>query len=173
MTAATGRYVRLQARYRGRLGVEVGIFVAVDHLRRAGRLSVEEEQLYFDIDDWFNENLPNPPFYEDGNTVGAVTWFKRGEATTTMLERLQPLQDLLDRHGVEYELAESEDPGLVIYQDEYQVGVIPHRRREPSPLPVGTVLGPTTAGSKRKFGKRAATDASTTRGQDDVLFEPG
>jgi hypothetical protein len=46
-------YVRLQVSYIGRLGVNVGIFVAVDHLRRADRLSLEEESLYFDVDDWF------------------------------------------------------------------------------------------------------------------------
>lgn len=60
-------------RYYGRIGVEVGIFVAVDHLRRAGRLTPSEELLYVDIDDWFETNLPNPPFYEEGNTIGAVT----------------------------------------------------------------------------------------------------
>jgi hypothetical protein len=65
------RFVRLQTSYRGSLGVEVGIFVAVDHLRRAGRLTPDEEDLYFDIDDWFRDELPNPPFYEDANGVGA------------------------------------------------------------------------------------------------------
>ena len=29
-----------------------------------------------DIDDWFLENLPEPPFYADGNSIGAVTWFE-------------------------------------------------------------------------------------------------
>ena len=38
-------FVRLQAAYRGALGVEVGLFVAVDHLRRADRLTEEEEEL--------------------------------------------------------------------------------------------------------------------------------
>lgn len=32
-------YVRIQVGYRGRLGVEAGLFVAVDQLRRAGRLT--------------------------------------------------------------------------------------------------------------------------------------
>ena len=68
--------MRVQAGYRGRLGVEVGVFVAVDHLRRAGRLTIEQEALYLDIDDWFNEHLANPGFYADGNSVGAVTWFR-------------------------------------------------------------------------------------------------
>ena len=56
-------YVRLHADYRGRLDAEVGIFVAVDHLRRADLLSVDEEETYFDVDDWFNAvgSLLSPP----------------------------------------------------------------------------------------------------------------
>ncbi len=146
--------MRLQATYRGRLGVEVGIFVAVDHLRRAERLTEEEEELYFEIDEWFNAELPNPPFYEDGNTIGAVTWFK----TTTsaeMLTRLEPLCRILDSYGGPWVSAETSDPGTVIYEDEFQVGVIPRQRVAPTPAPSAVVLGPTTAGSKRHLGKRA------------------
>lgn len=151
-------FVRLQAHYRGRLGVEVGIFVAVDHLRRADRLSEDEEELYFDVDDWFQVHLPNPPFYADGNTAGAVTWFKMS-STGEMRERLEPLCRILDRYGVAWTAAESKDPGRIIYEDRFQVGVIPHRRSAPTPVPQGIVLGPTTAGSKRHLGKRARRGA--------------
>jgi hypothetical protein len=154
MEPPTERFVRLQATYRGRLGVEVGIFVAVDHLRRADRLTDVEEQIYFDVDDWFRAALPNPPFYADGNQIGAVTWFK--EATSAeMLERLAPLVKVLDKHGVEWTEAESLDPGTVIYEDVFQIGVIPYERYEPTPMPEMTVLGPTTAGSKRHLGRAA------------------
>ena len=147
-------FVRLQATYRGRLGVEVGIFVAVDHLRRADRLTSEEEELYFDIDDWFKAELPNPSFYADGNTAQAITWFKKS-SSVEMLERLEPLCLILDKYGVSWVAAESTDPGTVIYEDQFQVGVIPYERFEPSPMPRGVVLGPTTAGAKRHLGKKA------------------
>jgi len=149
-------YVRLQVTYRGRLGVEVGVFVAVDHLRRADRLTDDEEQLYFDVDDWFKAALPNPAFYDDGNSIGAVTWFK-ASTSGAMLERLAPLCDLLDRYDVEWIATESGDPGTIIYEDEYQVGVVPYVRHEVSPMPADVQLGPTTAGSKRHLG-RASTD---------------
>jgi hypothetical protein len=112
------------------------------------------EELYFDIDDWFRDELPNPPFYEDGNSVGAVTWFEEATAMG-ILERLQPLRRILDRYGVENAAVASSDPGTVIYEDRFQVGVIPHQRWESSPMPEGVVLGPTTSGSKRHLGKRA------------------
>lgn len=147
-------FVRFQALYRGRLGVEVGIFVAVDHLRRADRLTEDEEELYFDLDDWFKVHLPNPPFYDDGNTKGAVTWFKNS-STDEMRKRLEPLGRILDRYGVTWVVAESTDPGTIVYEDEFQVGVIPYQRFDPTPMLGGVVLGPTTAGSKRHLGKKA------------------
>ncbi len=165
--------MRLQATYRGALGVEVGLFVAVDHLRRADRLTEEEEELYFEIDDWFEAELPNPPFYEDGNTIGAVTWFKRA-GSAEMRMRLAPLCDILDRYGVPWVAAETSDPGTVIYEDVFQVGVIPHQRFEPTPMPSGVVLGPTTAGSKRTLGRgHAAHRAATNHRRSRLCDGPG
>lgn len=122
-------FVRLQASYRGRLGAEVGIFVAVDHLRRADGLTEDEEELYFDSDDWFEIHLPNP--------------------------RLEPLCRMLDKYGVAWATAESADPDTIIYEDPFQVGAVPYQRLLLTPLPRDVVLGPTTAGSKRHLGKRA------------------
>lgn len=148
----SSRYTRVQARYRGRLGVEVGILVAADHLRRAGVLSADEEAQYFDIDDWFNAHLPNPPFYEDGNSVGAVTWFKT-PVTLEMSERITMLMNILTAHGVEHDVVSADDPGEQIYEDDFQVGIIPRERHEPTAMPTGLVLGATSAGSKRQFAQ--------------------
>jgi hypothetical protein len=138
--------------------VEVGIFVAVDHLRRADLLTEDEEELYFDIDEWFEVHLPNPPFYDDGNTTGAVTWFK-SSFTDEMRKRLEPLCRILDKYGVTWVAVESTDPGTIIYEDRFQVGVIPNQRFDPTPMPQDVVLGPTTAGSKRHLGKKARRGA--------------
>ena len=145
-------FCRLQVRYIGILGVPVGIFVAVDHLRRADRLSDSDESTYFDLDDWFLAELPEPPFYRDGNSIRAVTWFKT-VAAAEMLGRLQPLRDILRRHEVPHDLVESADPGRIVYEDNYQVGVIPYQRTAQTPLPPGTTFGPTTSGSKRHLAR--------------------
>ncbi len=115
------RYVRVQARYSGKLGAPVGIFAACHHLQRAGRVSPEDEQLFQQTDAWFDEHLPNPPFYADGNSIRAVTWFKSGAAH--LIAALAPLRALLERHSVEYDVVETDHPGLVVYEDEFQVGV--------------------------------------------------
>ena len=70
-----------------------------------------------------------------------------------MLERLAPLQAILSKYAVEHAVVQSQDPGRIIYEDEFQVGVLPYRRVEPTPMPHGLVLGPTTSGSKRHLGK--------------------
>ncbi|MGY1552436.1 hypothetical protein ACW5CM_11705 [Microbacterium sp. A588] len=147
-------YVRVQARYRGRLGVEVGIFVAVDHLRRAAVLSPDEEDQYFDIDDWFQTHLPNPPFYEDGNSIEAVTWFKT-PIPAAMSERIDVLCRILTAHSVPHDVVTTDDPGPLIYEDEFQVGIIPRVRHEQTAMPEGRKLGPTSAGTKRQFAQPA------------------
>ncbi|MGF2948069.1 hypothetical protein [Microbacterium alcoholitolerans] len=155
-------YVRVQARYRGRLGVEVGIFVAVDHLRRAGILSPDEEAQYFDIDDWFRAQLPNPPFYDDGNSVGAITWFK-SPLPREMSERVETMCAILAAHDVAYDVVGSDAPGEQIYEDDFQVGDVARVRDDPSPMPEGLEFSPTSAGSKRQFAQET-TRASATLG---------
>ncbi len=141
-------FARVQVTYRGRLGVEVGVFVAVDHLRRAGVLSDVERETYLDIDDWFLEHLPTPGFYADGNSIGAVTWF-RTPLPEPMQTRVDALCEILRAHGVPFETVRSTDPGTRVYEDELQIGVVPSVRGEPTPMPEGVVQSPTTAGSKR------------------------
>jgi FMN phosphatase YigB (HAD superfamily) len=146
---ATEPYLRIQATYRGRLGVEVGIFVAVDHLRRAGVLTEGELAAYLDVDDWFQEYLPNPDFYADGNTIGAVTWFK-APVPETMQAQVDRLCAILRAHEVPFDVVRSADPGgALVYEDAFQVGVVPSVRGEPTPLPDGLLQAPTSPGSKR------------------------
>ncbi|GAB3550666.1 hypothetical protein GCM10027404_18320 [Arthrobacter tumbae] len=107
-------------------------------------------ELYLDVDDWFRSELPNPPFYKDGNKIGAVTWFK-DPLPAEMLHRVDALCRILRDHNVDYQHSRSADPGRIVYEDSFQIGVIPYSRESPTPLPEGVVLGPTRAGSKRSF----------------------
>jgi HAD superfamily hydrolase (TIGR01509 family) len=128
--------------------------VAVDHLRRAGKLTVEQEATYLEIDDWFQEHLPNPDFYADGNSIGAVTWFK-DPVPSAMQSRVEEMRAILRAHEVEFDTVESDDPGEIVYDDEFQIGVVPYTRAAPTPLPDGAVLAPTSAGSKRAVATSA------------------
>lgn len=53
-----------------------GIFVVIFHLQCEGKLSECDSNLYGETVQWFEDNMPNPPFYDDNNSVKGITWFK-------------------------------------------------------------------------------------------------
>lgn len=71
------------------------------------------------------ENLPYPPFYgkDNENPDGAVTWFKT-ENAKDMLEHIEPLLRLLEKYNIPYDVVYTDTPGKIIYEDDFQVGVI-------------------------------------------------
>ncbi|WP_127587468.1 hypothetical protein [Paenibacillus koleovorans] len=121
------RYMRIQTRYCGKTGKPVGIFAACWHLLRGTMrddcLTEEDKELFLSVEKWFVEHLPEPPFYEDGNTIKAVTWFKTA-GCAGMVERLKPLVRLLEKYGVPYDIVFTNHVGEIVYEDDYQVGVV-------------------------------------------------
>ena len=116
------KYIRVQARYTGRTGKPVGVFTACHHLKRKGTLTEEEARLFEEVDGWFDAHLPKPPFYEDGNRARGITWFK--STATDMIEELRPLLALLRKYDVAYDCVETDDPGCIVYEDDWQVGTV-------------------------------------------------
>jgi ribosomal-protein-alanine N-acetyltransferase len=122
---APPKYVRVQTSGIAYLtGKPRGIFASVSHLERDGKLTAEERETYHYIDKvWFQEQLPNPPFYDDDSPGKPITWFKTATAMH-MLGKLQPLMDMLDKYGVPYDVAYTNFPGEIVYEDEWQVAVL-------------------------------------------------
>lgn len=118
------KYVRIQGRETAyRTGKPVGIFAAVHRLEQAGVLTDEEKAVYHEIDGvWFQENLPNPPFYDDDKPGKPITWFKMA-TTGFMVEKLQPLMEMLEKYAKPYDIVYTNFPGRVVYEDEWQVAV--------------------------------------------------
>ncbi|WP_193211393.1 hypothetical protein [Luteolibacter marinus] len=104
-----------------------GIFVAVWHLVRDKRVSPQEEADYWIHRNWYEENLPLPPFYADGNPRRAITWFKDSVANHPLMERLAFYRDLASRHGLPIHLETAGDPGEIIYEDSFQVAAVRQR----------------------------------------------
>ena len=57
------------------------------------------------------------------NPHGAITYFKT-ENSDVMLEKIQPLIDLLDKYDIPYDIVYTNYVGKIIYEGDYQVGVI-------------------------------------------------
>lgn len=124
MNGNTFKYVRIQGRdIAYRTGKPVGIFAAVWRLEHAGLLTDEEKAIYHEIDGvWFQENLPNPPFYDDDKPGKPITWFKTA-TSGFMVEKLQPLMDILEKYAYPYDMVYTNYPGRIVYKDKWQVAV--------------------------------------------------
>ncbi|MBM3668280.1 MAG: hypothetical protein FJW90_12590 [Actinobacteria bacterium] len=117
-------FVRLQwLQVSPRTGQPQGVFAAVSIVERSGILTETETRRLAEIRDWFEENVPNPPFYENGNPEGAVTWFKSTAQQCLTLAR--EMADIVRAHGVEVHEVSHGAPGRVIYEDAFQVAVLP------------------------------------------------
>lgn len=100
-------------------GQPLGLFAVVDRLKKAGQLSADNIAKHTRIVNWFETNLANPPFYETGNNEKCITWFK--ETSRTMLAMMEDLRVIARDSGVECRKVVTEDPGKIVYEDEFQI----------------------------------------------------
>ncbi len=104
-----------------------GIFICVWHLIRDQKVTAEEERADWDARQWFEENLPIPPCYREGNPDKAITWFKAQAMEGSIVHELGFYRDLAKKYGVAIDLVISEFPGDIIYEDEHQIAAIPNK----------------------------------------------
>ena len=96
-----------------------GIFTEARVLRERGDLTAEEDARLEELYEWFEEQVPVPPFSTGRFPRDAVAWFKddAGKPVTKMWD----IVALLREHGVEVRLLRSANPGRVVYDDRVQV----------------------------------------------------
>jgi len=124
------KYVRLQGRETAYITKKpVGIFTVCWRRIKDGTFNETDKTIYIEANDWFVKNLPYPPFYGENNddttanTNGAICYFKTSYANSIM-ERVDPIFKLLDKHQIPYDIIYTNYPGKIIYEDDFQVGVI-------------------------------------------------
>ena len=101
-----------------------GIFTTVGKLVDAKILTEEETKEYWKNREYFEEVLPVPPFYENGNPDGAITWFKENEKGKEIYSQMSFYREMASKYGVELYRSECEEvPGEIIYEDEFQIAV--------------------------------------------------
>ena len=123
-------FVRYQATQVNTRGIYVGIFGLANGLASNGKLSDEDHQWWQDANAWYDAaypdpNLIDPTVYDPTRNLHAQAWFKAGAAH--LLARIPGYLNLLDRYRVQWEELRSPTPGHVLYEDDVQVVVDPHR----------------------------------------------
>lgn len=93
-------------------------------------LTPDEEQFRRENNAWYDEAYPDPcqtdpSVYDRAVNSLAAAWFK--STATHLIERIPGYLAILDAHNVAWEEVRADDPGRIIYSDDYQVVVVPHR----------------------------------------------
>src|SRR4051812_48693867 len=101
---------------------DAGVFVAAEHLREHGELSAEESKRLEDLLEWFRLHLPLPHISQ--RDVRAIYWYL--PSAKQHISKTWELAQLLESHDYHVEMVTAGFVGLITYQDEYQIGAIPH-----------------------------------------------
>lgn len=118
------KYMRIQGHeYSYATGRPTGIFALCHRRVNSGVFSTDDVKLFHETNQWFKDNLIEPEFYKDGNTVKGITWFKT-ESFEPFREMTEILTGLLDKYNVPYDIVYTDYVGGIIYEDEYQVGAV-------------------------------------------------
>ena len=101
-----------------------GIFTAVWKLVEEGVMNEKQVETYLKNKAYFEKVLPVPPFYEQGNPEGAVTWFKDNAQGNDIYEQMTFYREMAKKYGTRlYKSVSNEIPGEVIYEDDFQIAV--------------------------------------------------
>ena len=101
-----------------------GIFTTVGKLVDSKILTEDEEKEYWRNREYFEEVLPVPPFYQDNNPDGAITWFKDTPEGDGIWKQMTFYRDMCSKYNVKLYISECEGvPGEIIYEDEFQIAV--------------------------------------------------
>jgi hypothetical protein len=101
-----------------------GLFATIGKLVDQDIMDSDEVEEYWKQRKWFEANLPVPPFYEDGNSIKAITWYKKTPEGLDMFKRMDFYFKMAKKYSLELFMTETESlPGTLVYEDEFQIGI--------------------------------------------------
>ncbi len=109
---------------------ELGFFSAAEYLKKHAVLSKEDQTQIEKLIHWFDHELPIPDYYQDKRNrqkaKSATSWFK--DSAEVYIDNMNQLARILEDHHVIVERIYSKKlPGKKIYEDDYQVTILPYR----------------------------------------------
>lgn len=108
-------------------GRRMGLFQAMAELQASGEIAAYESELYEGIYDWFKANLNVPTSFARASRPHAkkvaISWFK--DSATAHIARIRQVAHILESHGIEVAVLQTERPGYIVYEDDHQVAAEP------------------------------------------------
>ena len=96
-----------------------GPFTEARVLRDDNNLYDYEVETINNIFEWYNKNLPCPPYDNSKWPKNSVSWFKT--SAQEFISKLYEISAILKEHNVQIQTIKTKYPGKVLYEDKYQV----------------------------------------------------
>ncbi|MES9950255.1 MAG: hypothetical protein ABW118_14960 [Candidatus Thiodiazotropha sp.] len=108
-------------------GKRQGIFQTLVEVREGGLLYEYEVERVNEIHKWFNKNLDKPSSFNRTSKPHAlnkaISWYK--DSAKEHIAHMRELGCILEGHGIEVLLLQTERPGYIVYEDEHQITAEP------------------------------------------------
>jgi hypothetical protein len=109
-----------------------GLFAAIGNLVDQKVMSQSETTEYWRNREWFEGNLPIPPFYCNlkpeppiTKPILPITWYKNNALGTNMFSKMSFYIEMARKYDRKLYVTSTEEiPGEVVYEDDFQIGVI-------------------------------------------------
>jgi hypothetical protein len=99
--------------------LQTGVVIELRLLKESGELPDYEHPHVEELFAWINQNLPVPPFAEAQWPRDAISWFK--PTATAFVSKFRELTAILEEHGRYTRMLTTTDPGIIRYEDDFQV----------------------------------------------------
>lgn len=108
-------------------GKRQGIFQTLVEVREARLLYDYEVERVKEIHKWFNNNLDKPSAFNRSSKPHAlnkaISWYK--DSAKEHIAHMRELGTILEGHGIEVLMLQTERPGYIVYEDKHQITAEP------------------------------------------------
>jgi hypothetical protein len=124
-------YIRFITEFKNEFDeIETGVFHAAAYLRRSHIIYDYDKKHLTEIRDWFNSNLDAPNRFSKAKRKNAadvsLSWFKA--SAIDHLKKMYELKEIIEKYDLFITVLKRENPGYIVYQDEFQVSTVPHKK---------------------------------------------
>ena len=109
---------------------ETGIFMALKYVR--DDLSITQDEDIYKLKlltGWFNQYLDKPIKFSNATNKNpaniSLSWFK--DSAKNHIQKIHELIEILERYDIIVDRVTTQNPGYVVYEDEFQISAIPFK----------------------------------------------
>ena len=109
---------------------ETGIFMALKYVRDDYPFAQDDDILKLKLlTGWFNECLDKPTKFSNATNKSpakvSLSWFK--DSAKEHIQKIHELIEILERYDFIVDRITTQNPGYIVYEDEFQVSAIPFK----------------------------------------------